>query len=120
MQNSPQDLRKKVLGRKGEELAASYLKREGYKILKRNYKTPFGEADIVALSKDGYTCFVEVKARESDAYGHPAEAVTREKQRRYRQIAKFYCATLREEVSVRFDVASVLSGELDYIENAFI
>ena len=120
MQNSPQDFRNKVLGRKGEALACKYLKGHGYKILFRNYKTPFGEADIVAVSSDGYTCFVEVKARASDAFGLPVEAVTREKQRRYRQIAKFYCATLREEVPVRFDVASILEGELEYFENAFI
>ena len=120
MQNSPQDLRKKLLGRKGENLTAKYLKKHGYKILKRNYKTPFGEADIVAMSPDGYTCFVEVKTRETDAFGLPAEAVTREKQRRYRQMANFWCAYLREEVPIRFDVASVYEGELEYFENAFI
>ena len=120
MQNSPQDLRKKILGRKGEALTAKYLKRHGYKILKRNYKTPFGEADIVALSPDGYTCFVEVKARETDAFGLPAEAVTREKQRRYRMMAKSWCGMLREEVPIRFDISSVFEGEIEYFENAFI
>lgn len=119
MQNSPQDLRKKLLGRQGESLTCKYLKKHGYKILKRNYKTPFGEADILA-QKDGYIVFIEVKSRETDSYGPPSEAVTREKQRRYRQIAKFYCATVREEVPVRFDVASVYQGELEYFENAFI
>ena len=88
--------------------------------MKHNYKTPFGEADIVAKSRDGYTCFVEVKARESDAFGLPSEAVTREKQRKYRGIAGFWCAALGEEVPIRFDVASVWEGEVDYIENAFV
>ncbi len=119
MPDSPKDLRKKILGRKGENLICKYLKKHGYKILKRNYVTPFGEADIVAF-KDGYTCFVEVKTRETDAFGLPAEAVTREKQRRYRKIAEFYCTVLREEVPVRFDVASVFEGEIEYFENAFI
>ena len=108
------------MGRTGEQLVCKYLKEHGYKILKKNYRTPFGEADIVALSEEGYTCFVEVKTRESDAFGMPSEAVTREKQRRYRMIAKSYCAMLREEVAIRFDVASVYQGEIEYFENAFI
>ena len=120
MQNSPQDLRKKLLGRKGEALTAKYLKKHGYKLLARNYTTPFGEADIVALSPDGYTCFVEVKTRESDAFGLPAEAVDREKQHRYRRIALYYCSAMKREIPVRFDVASVWEGELEYFENAYI
>ena len=120
MQNSPKDLRKKVLGRKGEELTCKYLKKRGYKILKRNYRTPFGEADVVAMSPDGYTCFVEVKTRATDAYGLPAEAVNRDKQRRYRMMANYWCGAHQEEVPVRFDVAAILEGEIEYLENAFI
>ena len=120
MQDPPKDLRKKILGRKGEDLTCRYLKKRRYKILKRNYKTPFGEADIIAMSPDGYTCFVEVKTRETDAFGLPAEAVTREKQRRYRMIANSWCNALRREVPVRFDVAAILDGEIEYFENAFI
>ena len=108
------------MGRQGEALACKYLKKHGYKILEKNYTTPFGEADIVAKSRDGYTCFVEVKTRETDAFGRPAEAVTREKQRRYRMIANFWCNMLRREVPVRFDVAAILDGEIEYFENAFI
>ena len=120
MQNSPKDLRKKILGRQGEDLTCKYLKKRGYKILERNYVTPFGEADIVAKSRDGYTCFVEVKARSSDAYGLPSEAVDYRKQNRYRQIALYYVATVGKEIPVRFDVASVLGDEIDYFEHAFI
>ncbi|MDE6274546.1 MAG: YraN family protein [Clostridiales bacterium] len=119
MQNSPKDLRKKILGRSGEDLTCRYLKKHGYKILFRNYTTPFGEADIVAKQKDT-VCFVEVKTRNSDEYGLPSEAVTRAKQQRYRTIAKFYCSTLGEEVPIRYDVAAIYNGELTYFENAFI
>lgn len=118
MQNSPKDLRNKILGRKGEDAACKYLKKHGYKILKRNYTTPFGEADIVARKGDTY-CFVEVKARESDAFGLPAEAVNREKQRRYRMIAGYFCSYMREEVPIRFDVAAIYEGGLEYFENAY-
>ena len=62
MPDPSQDLRNKILGRKGETLTVSYLKKRGYRILKRNFRTPFGEADIV--EKDGETIvFCEVKAR---------------------------------------------------------
>ena len=50
MPNSPQDVHKKVLGKKGEKLVADYLKKQGFKILKKNYRTPFGEADIIVVS----------------------------------------------------------------------
>ncbi len=120
MQNSQKDLRKKLLGRKGEDLVCKYLKKRRYKILRRNFTTPFGEADIVAMSPDGYTCFVEVKARETDAFGLPAEAVTREKQRRYRLMAGLWCEMQGIEVPIRFDVAAVYEGNLEYFENAFI
>ena len=119
MQNSPQDFRKKVLGRNAEELTAKYLKKHGYKVLQRNYKTPYGEADIIAF-KDGYYCLVEVKARESDVYGLPAEAVDERKRERYRKIAAYFCMTKKTEVPIRFDIASVFEGGLEYFEDAYI
>ena len=119
MQNSPQDFRKKLLGRQGEELTARYLKKHGYKILERNFSTPFGEADLIALKKGTY-CFVEVKTRTKEEYGLPSEAVDARKRERYRKIAWFYCNMPREEVPCRFDVASVLDGLLEYFEGAFI
>ncbi len=120
MQNSPEDLRKKILGRKGEDLTAKYLKKHGYKVLERNLRTPFGEADIVALSPDGYTCFVEVKTRETAEYGEPSEAVNYAKRQRYRKMAGYWCMKKGEELPVRFDIASICRGELEYFENAYI
>ena len=107
------------MGRAGEKLVCKYLKKRGYQIVARNYVTPFGEADIVAL-KDGTYCLVEVKTRTGDILALPSEAVTRAKQERYRRIARYFCATMRREVSVRYDVASVLDGEIEYFEGAFI
>jgi putative endonuclease len=70
------------LGRAGELKAAEFLKKAGYKIIKKNYRTPFGEIDIIAL--DGETLvFVEVKTRSSDDYGAPSEAVNQKKQEKY-------------------------------------
>ena len=119
MPDTQKDLRRKILGRKSEAAVCKYLKKQGYKILHRNFRTPFGEADIVAKKADTY-CFIEVKARTSDIYGLPAEAVNREKQRRYRMIARYYCNILREEVPCRFDVSAIFDGGLEYYEGAFI
>ena len=119
MSNSPQDVHKKVLGRKGERLVASYLKKQGCKILKTNYRTPFGEADIIVLDGEE-VAFVEVKTRTSDSYGQPSEAVGKDKQQRYRRIAECYWLQTGEEPNARFDVAEVWSdGRIEYIKNAF-
>ena len=119
MPHSPQDVHKKVLGKKGEKLVADYLKKQGCKIIKKNYRTPFGEADIIA--KDGdELAFVEVKTRSSDLYGTPSEAVGREKRQRYYRIAEFYWLQTQEEPNARFDVAEVYAdGTIEYIKNAF-
>lgn len=119
MRDTQKNVHNKDFGRRGEDAACRYLKKHGYKILERNYTTPFGEADIIAYRKGIYS-FVEVKARETDAFGLPSEAVTREKQRRYRTIAQYFCLSLGEEVPVRFDVASYMNGEVEYFENAFM
>lgn len=119
MSYSPQDLYKKLLGQKGEKLVSKYLKERGYKILETNYRTPFGEADLIALDGDE-TVFVEVKTRSSVAYGTPAEAVTPEKRKRYYKIAQCYGLKTGEEPNARFDVAEVYAdGKIEYIKNAF-
>ena len=119
MPDSSQDLHKKLLGKKGEKIVEDYLKKQGYKILKRNYRTPFGEADLIA--QDGEeTVFIEVKTRTTTAFGTPAEAVGKEKQRRYYQIAQCYWLKVGKEPNARFDVAEVYAdGRIEYIKNAF-
>ena len=119
MFHSPQDLYKKLLGAKGERLVEKYLKRQGCKILEKNYKTPFGEADLIVLDKDE-VAFVEVKTRTTDGYGTPAAAVDGKKQAKYYKIAKYYGLQTGEEPNARFDVAQVFEdGNIDYIKNAF-
>lgn len=117
MRTAQENVHTKVLGRQGEELTVKYLKKHGYKILERNYKTPFGEADIVARKKDTY-CFIEVKTRVSASYS-PAEAVNEQKQQRYRLIARYFVSACKREVDIRFDVASVTEEGIEYFENAF-
>lgn len=111
------------VGKLGEELACSFLKKKGYKIIARNYKTKIGEVDIVAYDKD-IICFIEVKTRYSDKYGLPQEAVFKSKQK---QISKIALIFLKEnnllDRRARFDIVSILyskeSPKLDLIKDAF-
>ncbi len=63
---------------------------------------------------------MEVKTRTDDEHGLPSEAVDYKKRERYRKIAWSYCNLLRKEVPCRFDVASVMNGEVEYFEGAYI
>lgn len=112
-----------VIGKSGEDLAADLLRKNGYKILARNYKTKLGEIDIIARDKD-VLCFVEVKSRCSDRYGLPQEAVSGFKQR---QISHAALVFLKEnnllDKKARFDVVSIMYSQampkLALIKNAF-
>jgi putative endonuclease len=106
------------IGKQGEKLAVKYLKKQGYKILKRNFKCDFGEVDIIA-AKDNVTVFVEVKTRTSDIFGRPNEAVDRNRKNRYVNCARFYFVGRRIEGDVRFDVIEVYQKEINHIESAF-
>lgn len=80
---------KQQTGNYGEEIACEYLKKQGYKILERNYRIRGGETDIVA--KEGVTLvFVEVKTRYSHDYGPPVESMTRWKIKALLKTATFY------------------------------
>ncbi len=111
------------LGDRGEELAAGFLRDNGYKIISRKYKVKLGEIDIVALDKD-VLCFVEVKARRSIKFGSGKEAVFGRKQR---QISKVALNFLKENSCLnkksRFDVVSVdfssIKPRLDLVKDAF-
>lgn len=119
MPDSPQDVHKKVLGKKGEKLVEKYLKKQGMKVVERNYRTAFGEADIIATDGDEVV-FIEVKTRSSDSFGLPKEAVLASKQQRYKKIAMTYGLKNGEEPNARFDVAEVWAdGTIEYIKNAF-
>ncbi len=119
MSHSPQDVHKKVLGKKGEKLVYKYVKKLGMKIIETNYRTPFGEADLIAIDKDEIV-FIEVKTRTSTVFGTPAEAVGKTKQERYYKIAQFYGMKHGEEPNARFDVAQVYAdGTIEYLKNAF-
>jgi putative endonuclease len=109
---------KRKVGFWGERKAAEYLKRNGYKILERNFKCPVGEADIIA-KKDDVIAFIEVKTRTSTAFGLPNEAVDATRRWRYIQVAKYYFSGKIIEFTVRFDIIEILNGNVNHIQSAF-
>lgn len=116
---------KRWLGDRGERLAVRFLRRQGFRILHRQYAGKSGEIDLVA--RDGETIvFVEVKTRKSDAAGHPAEAVTPAKQKQLTKLALAYLKRYNLlEHPARFDVVAILwpddggRPEITHYRNAF-
>jgi len=131
---------RKALGKTGEDLAVAWYEARGYEVVARNWSCRDGELDIV-LRRGRLQVFCEVKARSSGAFGLPAEAVGPLKQARVRRLAALWFAELSRSAPlspsaaeavpvqagrgartggpVRFDVASVLAGEVEIIEGAF-
>ena len=101
--------KRKELGQKGEETAALYLRRKGYKIIEQNYRySRLGEIDLIAQEgKD--LVFVEVKTRSSLSFAEPEEAVNYQKQKRIIKLAQGYLLNQKlEQVNCRFDVVSII------------
>ena len=100
---------KRALGNRGEQEACRYLKKHGYKILRRNFVAEGAEIDIVAECTEA-TVFVEVKARtlerQSEKEPRPASAVTPQKQRKILKTAKFF--PKNPDKMMRFDVIEVI------------
>ena len=110
-------------GQEGEQLAVRYLKRMGYRIVCRNYRSPFGEIDIIARHL-GVLVFVEVKSRRTETFGSPKLAVTPAKQRKISQVAWHYLQQHNlTEASARFDVVTISRSKgspfFEVTENAF-
>ena len=109
-------------GKRSEIIACNYLKKKGYKILETNYKNNVGEIDIIAKDKD-YLVFVEVKARLSQKFGHPFEAIDEIKQQKIHAVASLYMVKNRKYGSnCRFDAISILgleNPEITHIIDAF-
>ena len=119
-------MEKRELGNFGEELAVRFLRRKGYRILKRNFTSKFGEIDIIA-QKAGYIIFAEVKLRKSANFAAAREFVTGAKQRRIISTAMFWLACNQTDLQPRFDVIEIYAPEgeqsrrteINHIEDAF-
>jgi len=113
-----------TIGRKGEDIAASWLSEHGYAIITRNYRRRFGEVDIIARQGE-YLVFIEVKTRSSRQFGTPLDALTVKKQQQLTLIARDYLVRHKiADTLCRFDVLAVTLSpgrppRVDVIVNAF-
>jgi putative endonuclease len=116
-------LKNRASGAWGEEFALRYLRRLGYTLVERNYRTRYGELDLI-VRKSTTLVFVEVKLRRGTAFGDPVEAVTPHKQAKIRSLAELYLLDRKPAFdTVRFDVVGILLGKgpprVRHIEDAF-
>lgn len=111
---------KRAVGSMYEDMAVKYLVSQGHTIIKRNYRTSYGEIDII--SKDNSTLvFTECKYRKNSAYGLSIEAVDIRKQKRIIRVALFFCTRYGyTSLPCRFDVIGIdKDNEITHIKNAF-
>ncbi|HUI31434.1 MAG TPA: YraN family protein [Candidatus Acidoferrales bacterium] len=113
----------KLVGARGENLAAEFLSRHGFEIVERNFRYGHGEIDII-VRRGKLISFCEVKTRTGDTYGTGEEAVNSEKQDQIRKVAEGYIAERNlEDYEFRFDVVVVeirrSETRIRVIENAF-
>lgn len=108
----------------GEKLAARYLKKRGYQIIKTGFRSRFGEIDIIA-SDTQYLVFAEVKLRAENSPTAPREYVTRSKQEKIIKTAMLYLRLHPTRLQPRFDVLEITASDdmkqtqIRLLENAF-
>ena len=114
-----------INGVNGETIATKFLVKKGYDIVALNYRSRFGEVDIIAET-DEYIVFVEVKTRSEKAIYKPFEAVTKQKQQKILRAAMQYLGATENEKQVRFDIVEVYltknpfaKTKVNHIKNAF-
>jgi len=113
-----------ALGKSGEEAAIAYLKKKKFRVLKQGFRFHRGEIDIIAYDKDTLV-FIEVKTRQSLAFGLPEESVTPLKQQQIRRLAEAYLAmNSLDHVPCRFDILSLFFREnegydIHHLQDAF-
>lgn len=111
----------KNYGDRGEQIACHHLQLKNYQIIDRNYRTVYGEIDIIAISGNDLI-FVEVKTRGNMNFGHAYEAVNYVKQQKIINTALKYIQQYgMHSYQPRFDIIEVYTnlGEINHIENAF-
>jgi putative endonuclease len=112
-------------GKKGEELATTFLKSKGYTILETNWRFKKLEADIIAISNQ-IMVVAEVKTRASSFFGEPELFVTRQKQKNLRSAANEYIQHKHLDLEVRFDIISIVLDKkqemvkINHIQDAFL
>lgn len=113
-------MNKRKVGTDQETLAANYLKRQGVRILERNFRSRRGEIDLIGRDQE-YLVFIEVKYRSSAAQGYPEEAVSYSKQKNICRTANYYrCIRhVPMKTAIRYDVIAIEGEQIRWVKNAF-
>lgn len=106
-------------GESAERLAEDYLRAKGLKLRERNYRSPFGEIDLIM--QDGeMLIFIEVRQRRNPHFGTGADSIDQRKQMRLQRTAEHYLQRQRRVPACRFDVVSLnATGDIHWIPGAF-
>ncbi len=105
------------LGKKGEDTAVRYLEKMNYKILKRNYRNRRGEIDIIAYFSS-VIVIIEVKARSSNKFGYPIDAVNGIKINKIKECTRYYLYKEKIDFSaIRFDIIEIYKIREKYVVN---
>jgi putative endonuclease len=114
-------LNKPGAGRDGENRAAAFLERAGMRILVRNFRSSFGEVDLVALDRETVV-FVEVKNWSVYTFDSLSYGINPKKQRRIIETAKYFLSVNRKYngMAVRFDVVFINSDNITHLVAAFM
>lgn len=115
-----------MTGAWGEALAAKYLQKKRYKVVATNYRSRFGEIDLIVSDRKNLV-FVEVKLRKSDKFASAFEHVDHRKQDRIRTTASIYLAEFPTDLQPRFDVIEIYAPQgtqtphpqINHMEDAF-
>ena len=100
------------IGKRGEEIAAEFLKKQGVDIIEKNYHTKFGEIDLIGFDKSTII-FIEVKLRNNDNSGTPVEAITQTKLKRIYKSALWYISMHKNNYDYRFDVIAIRKDNIN-------
>jgi putative endonuclease len=111
------------LGKKGEDLAVSYLIKHGYKIVARNFRYQKAEVDIIARKED-ILAIVEVKTRSTPEFGNPQDFVKGKQIQNLVKAVDYFVTEHQLEVDVRFDIIGIIKNSsgttIEHLENAFL
>ena len=113
-------------GKAAEEIACSYLKKNGLKLIDKNFYSRYGEVDLIMKDQDTLV-FIEVRYRKNLDYGGALESVTPTKQKKIQTTALYYMQKKGSEYNSRFDVVALTGNDInnqnklsiEWIQNAF-
>ena len=111
-----------IKGKACEKLACDYLKKNGLKLIDKNFHSRYGEIDLIMLHQD-MVVFIEVRYRKNQNFGGAKASVTLSKQQKIQKTALFYMQKKGRELNARFDVIAMTgeqnSPSIEWIKNAF-